>query len=165
MITVRKAEVSDLSVITSIYNWAVENTTATFDINKQTEEQRKEWFDKHTGKHPLIVALSDGEVAGYCSLSLFREKEAYKRTAEVSVYVHPSYQKKGIGTILLSDIIERGKKLGYHAIIAGITSDNDVSMRMHQKAGFKKCGHLNEVGFKFGKWLDVVFYELLLEVV
>ncbi len=165
MVNIREAQLSDLQDLTNIYNWAVLNTTATFDLVEQTLEQRKTWFDQHKGNHPLIVTEYNGGVIGYSCLSTFREKQAYSKTSELSVYIHPAFHNKSIGTQLLEEIIKRGRQLGYHNIIAGITSDNEISIHMHEKAGFKKCGCFKEVGFKFERWLDVVFYELLLEVV
>ncbi|MCR4436506.1 MAG: N-acetyltransferase family protein [Clostridiales bacterium] len=160
---IRDGELSDLEQLTAIYNWAVENTTATFDLAKQSTASRLEWFNQHTGVHPLIVAELDGKAVGYCTLSKFREKEAYIKTVEISVYIHPSYQRRGIGTALVEEMIQRGKKLGHHVIIAGITAGNDISVKLHQKFGFELCGHMKEVGKKFGKWQDVLFYQLIIE--
>jgi len=162
MINIRDARPEDLKRLTEIYNWAVINTTASFDLSEQTVEKRAVWFSHYGGKHPLIVAEVDGIVAGYSSLSKFREKEGYDQTAEISVYVHPEYHRKGIGTMLMEKIISRGRELGHHVIVAGITSGNDVSVKMHEKFGFKFCAHFKEVGFKFGKWQDCLFYQLIL---
>lgn len=157
---IRAAREEDLSRLTEIYNWAILNTTATFDIEPQSVDARKPWFFQHTGKHPLIVAEYDGKVVGYSSLSRFREKQAYERTVELSVYVHPSYWNKGVGTALMKKILDMAAELGHHTVVSGITAGNDTSIRMHQKLGFKFCGCFKEVGFKFGQWQDVVFYQL-----
>ena len=162
-IIVREAQLEDIERLTEIYNWAVENTTASFDYTPQTVEKRKEWFSHYGGKHPLIVAEVDGVVAGYSSLSKFREKEGYARTVEISVYVHPEFHGRGIGNRLMSEIINRGKDIGHHVIVAGITAGNDVSVKMHEKFGFKLCAHFRHVGYKFGQWQDCLFYELLLD--
>lgn len=161
-ILIREAKNEDLEQLTAIYNWAVENTTASFDFSKQSIEKRREWFSHYGGTHPLIVAEVDGRVLGYSSLSKFRDKEGYARTVEVSVYIHPDFHGKGIGTRLLSEIINKGKALGHHVIVAGITAGNDVSIRMHERFGFKLCGHFSEVGYKFGEWQDCLFYQLIL---
>ncbi|PYG89018.1 phosphinothricin acetyltransferase [Ruminiclostridium sufflavum DSM 19573] len=157
---IRKAKVSDLSRITEIYNWAVENTTASFDINSQTLEQRAEWFEKHDERHPLIVYEIEGKVAGYASLSEYRSKEAYNITCELSVYVDPEYHKLGIGKELMGEVIELGKNTGFHIIISCICADNDISIKMHEQFGFKLCGHMKEIAFKFDKYLDCLFYQL-----
>jgi phosphinothricin acetyltransferase len=161
MVKIRRAELSDLEQITEIYNWAIRNTTATFDIIEQTVEQRRAWFEHYKGVYPLIVAEHDGRVAGYSSLSRFREKEAFARTVELSVYVHPDRHGNGIGTLLMQTIIDMAWKLGHHVIVSGITSGNEVSIKMHEKLGFNFCGRFSEVGFKFDRWQDVDFYQLV----
>lgn len=159
---IRNAVSSDIQRITEIYNWAVENTTASFDINPQTIEQRQEWFSHYGGRHPLIVCETDGVVAGYASLSAYRPKEGYKDTCELSVYVDPRYHGKGIGKKLMKSVVDLGREYGYHVIMSGITAGNDVSIKMHLDMGFKLCGHMKEVGYKFGRFLDCLFYQLLL---
>lgn len=162
MITIRKAEISDIERITEIYNWAVANTTASFDIAPQTVEARKTWFGHYGEKHPLIIAEMDGRIAGYSSLSKFREKEGYARTVEISVYVDPAFHGKGIGKRLMEEIICQARELGHHVVMAAITSGNDISVRMHEKFGFAFCGNFREVGHKFGEWQDCLFYQLIL---
>ncbi len=160
---IREAIEADLPKITDIYNWAVENTTASFDINPQTIEQRAVWFSHYKGsRFPLIVFVKNEEVAGYACLSQFRAKEGYRNTCEMSVYVHPEYQKMGIGKKLMDYVIALGREAGYHIIISCITTDNIVSIKMHEDAGFKLCGELKEVGYKFGRYLDCLFYHLSL---
>lgn len=161
-ICIRKAEEADLYRITDIYNWAVENTTASFDITPQTLEQRALWFSHYGDRHPVVVCEIDSYVVGYASLSEFRSKEGYKNTCELSVYIDPQYQKRGIGHKLMGHVIELGKNLGFHIIMSGITADNEISIRMHEKFGFEHCGHMKEVGFKFGRYLDCIFYQLII---
>jgi phosphinothricin acetyltransferase len=159
---IRKAELSDLLRLTDIYNWAVENTTASFDINPHTIEQRAIWFSHYGDRHPLIVYELEGYVAGYACLSEFRSKEGYKNTCELSVYIDPEYHNRGIGNQLMGYILGMGKEIGFHVIMSGITSDNEVSIKMHEKYGFELCGHMKEVGFKFGRYLDCLFYQLFI---
>ncbi len=160
---IREAIEADLPKITDIYNWAVENTTASFDINPQTIEQRAVWFSHYGGRrYPLIVYIEEGEIAGYACLSEFRTKEGYKKTCEMSVYVHPGFQKRGIGKKLMDTVIQLGREAGYHVIISCITTDNKVSIQMHEKMGFKLCGEMKEVGYKFGRYLDCLFYQFFL---
>ncbi len=159
---IRKANVSDLERITDIYNWAVENTTASFDINTHTIEQKVEWFAKHDDRHSLIVYELEGKVVGYASLSEFRSKEAYKDTCEMSVYVDHEYHNRGIGKELIENIINLGRDNGFHVIISVICADNNISIKMHQKFGFVLCGNIKQVAFKFGSYLDCLFYQLFI---
>lgn len=160
---IRKAVLEDVPQILDIYNDAVLHTTATFDLEEKTLEDRLQWFHKYNDIYPLIVAELDEKVAGYCSLSPFREKEAYKQTVEISVYVHKKARGKGIARELIKRILELGKEAGHHVIIAGITGGNDVSVKLHESFSFSHAGTFREVGFKFGEWQDVFFYELLLK--
>ncbi len=159
---IRKANVLDLARITDIYNWAVENTTASFDIKSHTIEQRAEWFAGHDERHPLIVYELEGKVVGYASLSEFRSKEAYKSTCEMSVYVDHEYHNRGIGKELIEEIIKLGKDAGFHVIISVICADNNISIDMHEKFGFVLCGNIKQVAFKFGRYLDCLFYQLFI---
>jgi len=161
-IVVRDAIKSDLPALLEIYNHAVRTSPATFDLAPQTLAQRRRWFSGHKGPHPLVVAERGGAVVGYASLSEFRDKPGYSRSAEDSVYVHPEFQGKGIGMLLLREIIARATKLGYHTIIAGIVPPNEASFRLHKRLGFERVGNFREVGFKFSRWQDVTFYQLFL---
>nr|WP_199615240.1 GNAT family N-acetyltransferase [Paenibacillus alkalitolerans] len=163
MITIREAEERDVPRLLDIYNHAVLHSTATFDLEEQTLEQRLEWFRKFGPRHPIIVAETMGEVAGYSCLTEFRAKPAYSQTAELSVYLHPSWQGKGIGKTLLGEIVQRGRQLGYHVLIAGITGGNEQSVKLHERFGFQLAGTFKEVGYKFGAWQHVEFYQLILE--
>lgn len=159
---IREATEADLPEILEIYNEAIRNTVATFDLEEQSLEQRMLWFRKYGGRHPLIVAEVEGQVAGYCSLSTFREKDAYASTTEISVYISEAHRGKGIASILMTDIIDRAKQLKYHTIIAGITGGNEASVKLHKKFGFEFIGNFKEVGCKFDAWQDVHFYQLML---
>ncbi|GIP39005.1 N-acetyltransferase [Paenibacillus sp. J31TS4] len=162
MLTIREAAQEDLPALLAIYNYAIVHTTATFDLEEQTLEEREEWFSHYGGVHPLIVAELDGQVAGYGSLSPFRSKPAYARTVENSVYIDPAFFGQGIGARLLEELLVRARALGHHAVLAGITGGNTASIRLHEKFGFRHVGTFPEVGFKFGAWQDVSFYQLVL---
>jgi phosphinothricin acetyltransferase len=162
-ITVRKATEHDLPVLLEIYNHVVRTSPATFDLVEQTLEQRKKWFQKYDEQHPLLVAVENGSVVGYASLGTFREKPAYNQTAESSVYVHHDHHGKGIGGLLMTKLIAAAKELGYHALVAGITGGNESSAQLHVKFGFQPVGVFRQVGYKFGEYHDVAFYQLLLE--
>jgi L-amino acid N-acyltransferase len=161
LIHIRDAVIEDLSAMLEIYNDAIRNLTATFDLVEHSLEQRKVWFEQHGGKFPLIVAILEEEVVGYCCLSSYRNKPAYARSTELSIYISNKQRGKGIGTLLMKEIIERAKQLDYHTMIGGITSGNAASVKLHEKFGFTFVGRFQEVGFKFGEWQHVDFYQLL----
>ena len=163
MLNIRKATVNDLKDITDIYNYAILETNATFDTEIKTLEDRKEWFKKHGERYPILVAEEDGNIVGWASLSKYSTKCAYSDTVELSLYIRPEHQKKGIGKQLMERIIEEGEKAGLHAILARITDGNKVSIRLHEMFGFKHVGVLKEVGFKFSKRLDVHLMEKILK--
>lgn len=159
----RIARVEDLQVLLEIYNYEAEHGYATFDIAPKTYEERKQWFDEHNvGNHPLIVAVVDGAVAGYASLSPYRTKEAYAATVELSVYVHKDYRGRGVASMLMQDILQMAREMEtVHSVISVITAGNKASEKLHEKFGFTYSGTLHEVGVKWGKYLDIVNYELL----
>ena len=160
---IRKAVPEDLPAILEIYNYEVTHSTSTFDLTPQTVEQRKVWFDAHNvGNHPLYVADCDGAAAGYVSLSAYREKEAYKSTVELSVYVHPNYRGRGIASSLMAFILEEARRDdSIHTVVSVITSGNAASAKLHEKFGFTFCGTIKEVGMKFGRYLDIDNYYLI----
>lgn len=163
-IQIRIAKETDLAPLTAIYNHAVVHTTATFDLEEQTLTQRKQWMEGfNQDTFPLLVAEIEGEVAGYACLSPYRSKPAYARTVELSVYVDPAFQGRGVGSALMAALLERARQAGHHVILAGISGGNDGSVRLHQRFGFREVGCLREVGWKFGAWQDVYFYQLTLD--
>ncbi|MGS2776462.1 N-acetyltransferase family protein [Robertmurraya sp. GLU-23] len=164
MLKIREAHINDLPFLLSIYNDAIVNTTATFDLEPESLEKRKTWFAKYGGKYPLIVSEWNGEVVGYGSLSAFREKPAFNSTTELSIYISSSARGLGIGTALMTELITRAKENGFHTMIGGITQGNEGSIALHKKFGFTLAGHFKEVGFKFDDWQDVLFYQLILPI-
>jgi L-amino acid N-acyltransferase len=161
-VIIRDAKIDDLPRLLEIYNQAVRNSAATFDLEEPTLEQRREWFSHYGGNYPLLVAEIDGVPVGYCCLSRFRDKPAYSKTVESSVYVDEAYHGRGIGTALMKEILQRAADIGYHVVVAGITGGNDASVRLHVALGFQYIGCFKEVGFKFDKWQDVHFYQRFL---
>lgn len=159
---IRKAEQEDLQALLDIYNHEVVNGVATLDLNHRTLEEWQVWFDHHNVEnHPLYVAEVDGRVAGYSSLSSYREKEAYKSTVELSIYISPDYRKRGIATALMAYILELAKAdPRTHTVVSVITAGNEASCKLHEKFGFAFCGTVPEVGMKFGKYQDIVTYSL-----
>jgi L-amino acid N-acyltransferase YncA len=157
MLHIRDAVLSDLPTILEIYNDAIRNLTATFDLEKQTLDERKNWFEKYGGKYPLIVAEMNGEVVGYSCLSKFREKPAYSHSSELSVYISSIHRGRGVGSALMKEILHRAANLNYHTVIGGTVGGNEVSVKLHEKFGFEYVGCFKEVGLKFGEWQDVHF--------
>ncbi len=159
-VIVRDASREDLPAFLEIYNDAILNLTATFDIVTQSMQEREDWFRQHGGRYPLVAAEVEGHVVGYCSISPYSKKAGYASTVELSIYVQRDYRRKSIGKLLMKEIIERARELGYHAIISIIAGDNQASVEIHKKFGFELVGHLRQVGYKFSKWQDVDYYEL-----
>ena len=162
-IKVRNAVRGDLRAITSIYNYAVINTTVTFDTRPKTVKSREKWFGKHSGRYPIIVAEDKNAIIGWASLSQWSDRCAYGRTAEVSVYVDKNNQGLGTGSLLMYGIVELARKNKLHTVIARIAGDNEASVHLHQKYGFFNVGVLKEVGFKFNRYVDVRLMQLILE--
>lgn len=159
---IRKAEQKDLVALLDIYNYEVINGVSTLDLNPRTLAERQIWFDQHNVEnHPLYIAEIDGCVAGYSSLSSYREKEAYKSTVELSIYISPDYRKRGIATALMEFILEEAKAdARTHSVVSVITAGNEASCKLHEKFGFTFCGTVPQVGMKFGKFQDIVTYRL-----
>lgn len=163
MVVIRNAAIQDLPEILEIYNEAIRNTTATFDLEEETIDNRRVWFNKYGDKFPLIVADIDGKVVGYSCLNPFRDKPAYSKTTELSIYIHSSNRGYGVGSSLMKEILHQASILGYHTVIGGITAGNLASVKLHEKYGFTLVGSFKEVGCKFGEWQDVDFYQLMLK--
>jgi len=159
MLTIRPAIKDDLKAITHIYNQAIIRTTATFDTEPKTFDEMLKWFNHHGSTHPVLVA-EDNAVVGWASLSKWSERCAYEGTVELSFYVDENHRGKGIGKKLLQQITEEGRKK-FHTIISRITEDNEVSIKLHKNEGYKFTGTLYEAGKKFGKYLDVLFYQII----
>jgi len=159
LVKIRKASLKDLKGITEIYNHAILNTVATFDTEIKTVKEQKRWFEEHGPKNPILVAEIDKEIVGFASLSKYSTRCAYSDTAEISLYVKEKYQGKNIGKQLMKEIIDAGEKAGLHAIISRIAQGNKISIHLHETVGFKHVGIYKEVGYKFGKRLDVYLME------
>jgi phosphinothricin acetyltransferase len=149
--------------IRSIYNRAIETSTATFEMTPKTLPEQLEWIAEHSGAHPAVVALDDDdEVLAFGSLSPYRPRPAYSTSVENSVYVREDYQRQGIGRAILEQLLRLAQAHGFHVVIARIAGGNDASVALHTACGFELIGVEHEVGRKFGRWLDVVCMERLL---
>ena len=159
--TIRLASADDLAAINAIYNYYVANSTCTFQVEPETAEARRAWFRSRTLHQPVTVAERDGTVVGWASLSPHKSRCGYRHTAELSVYLRAQDHGMGIGKALVQDLIKRAADAGYHTILGGVCTEQTTSMRLHESLGFTQVAHFREIGFKFGRWLDVAYFQLL----
>ena len=163
MITIRHATENDLPEILAIYNEVIMNTTAVYDYEPHTLEMRQQWFrTKQEQGFPIFVATENEKIVGLSSIGPFRAWAAYKFSVENSVYVASNSRGKGIGKLLLPPLIRAAQNLGLHTIIAGIDATNEASIKLHLHFGFEEVAHFKEVGFKFNRWLDLKFFQLII---
>ena len=153
------------AAILGIFNEAIENSTALYDYKLRTAADMQAWFDaKERKNYPVICVENDsGELLGFASYGQFRERPAYKYTVEHSVYVDARFRGRGVGRKLLEAIIEAAARQDYHVLVGGIDASNATSIRLHESLGFTSCGIVRQAGFKFGRWLDLAFYQLILQ--
>lgn len=164
MALVRPAQETDLPQILAIYNDVIAHTTAVYDYYPHTLEMRAAWYRSLQELDlPVCVAEEQGRIVGFSSLSPFRKWGAYKYSVENSVYVASDRRGGGLGKRLLLPLIEAARRRQLHTIVAGIDAENESSIRLHRRFGFEEVAHFRQVGFKFGRWLDLKFLQLLLE--
>ncbi len=162
-VEIRDAEDRDVDAILSISNAAILETTANWDIEPETVQQRRAWLAERTAAGlPVLVAEIGGEVAGFATYGPFRSRAGYALTVEHSVYLAPRHQGHGAGTALMQELIGRARAAGIHVMIGGIDGANAGSLRFHERLGFAAATPLREVGRKFGRWLDLVFVQLVI---
>lgn len=160
---IRNATQNDLPAITAIYNDAILHSTATFDTEVKTLDNRLEWLNQHSATYPVVVAESAGKVVGWASLSRWSDRCAYDSTAEISVYLESDFRGKGIGRKLMADVLEKGKAAGLHTVLSRITEGNEVSIYLHKSFGFETVGIMKQVGSKFGQLLDVTMMQKMMQ--
>jgi len=150
--------------ILAIFNDAILNSTALYDYKPRTMANMEAWFSaKQKGGFPVLGAFEDdGALAGFASFGAFRAWPAYKYSIEHSVYVRHDRRRAGLGRLLVGRLIEVAKKQDYHMMIGGIDSSNTASVRLHRSLGFSHCASIKHAGYKFARWLDLEFYQLLL---
>jgi phosphinothricin acetyltransferase len=153
------------AAILAIFNEAIANSTALYDYKPRAPESMTPWFEaKARGRFPVIgVEDADGTLLAFGSFGTFRAWPAYKYSVEHSVYVHVDHRGRGLGRIVMQALIQAARARGVHAMIGGIDASNAGSIALHDKLGFRHVGTLPQVGFKFGRWLDLAFWQLLLE--
>ena len=151
--------------ILAIFNDAILHSTALYDYKPRTLDSMAVWFEnKRKGNFPVIGAVDEtGALLGFASYGSFRAWPAYKYSVEHSIYVAVQHRGRGLGRLLLQEVINSAREQNYHVLIGGIDSQNNASIQLHKKFGFEHAGTLRQVGFKFGRWLDLDFYQLVLE--
>ncbi len=163
MVTVRNAVEKDLPSMLEIYNEIILNTMAVWHEEAHTIEMREEWFSlKKEQGFPVLVAETQGIIVGFSTISTFRPWSGFRFTVENSVYVRPENRGQGVAKLLLPALIDAARQLNIHTIVAGIEATNDISIALHEKFGFIEVAHFKEVGFKFGRWMDLKFMQLIL---
>jgi len=163
-IKIRKATINDIPAILGIVNHSIIHTTSNYHYEILPLEVQLQWFaDKHAKNYPVIVADYQGMAVGFATYGMFREKIGYQYTVEHSVYVEEQFVGKGIGGLLLSELISLAKSEGYHVMVGGIDAENTGSIAFHKHYGFVENGIIKEAGYKFGKWLDLLFMQLILK--
>ena len=163
MIRIRTAREDDLPRLLEIYNDIIINTTAVYDYEPHTIEMRKQWWEtKKTQGFPVFVAEDEGKISGFSSIGPFRAWAAYKFSVENSVYVASDARGKGIGKLLIPPLLDASKSLGMHTVIAGIDATNEASIKLHKRFGFEEVAYFKQVGWKFERWLDLKFLQVMI---
>lgn len=163
MINIRHATEDDLPEILAIYNEVIVNTTAVYSYEPHTLEMRRQWFKERKEQgFPVFVAEEDGVILGMSTIGHFRAFPAYLYTVENSIHVAAHARGKGVGKLLMPPLIDAARDMGLHTIVAGIDSDNATSIALHKKFGFEEVAHFKQVGYKFDRWLDLTFMQLIL---
>lgn len=161
-VIIRHGQLRDAEPIAEILNHYIEHTTATFMIDKVTVADRMDWIKNRKPQHPLWVAERQGRAIGWAALSDHRPRPGFEGTAENSIYLHPNYRRQGLGLKLLNRVIEDAYQHGLHTLVAGVCTEQEPSMRLHEKAGYVRVGHYREIARKYNRWLDVVFLQRML---
>jgi len=159
----RLVERRDADAVRAIYNVEVLESTVTFDLVPRSFAEQVAWIDEHSGGHPAIVAVDpDGEIGGFASLSPYRPRPAYATTVEDSVYVRRDLRGRGVGRLLLGDLVELARDHGFHSVVGRIVGGHEASIALHTSCGFDQLGTEREVGRKFNRWLDVILMQKML---
>ena len=162
-ITVRPASPADAAAIGTIYNQGIEDRVATLETELRTPEERRQWLQSRSARHPVIVAEAGGEVVGWGSLNPFNPRKAYDYVADFSIYIERRWRGKGVGSRLLARLIELARDLRYHKLVLSAFPTNAVGMALYEKFGFRTVGIYKEQGKLDGQWVDTIIMEKLLE--
>ena len=162
-VTIRDAAVEDLPGILAIYNDVIATSTAVYREDPATLEDRRQWFTaRREQSYPILVASDGSALLGFASYGDFRSWPGYRFSVEHSVHVRADQRGRGVGTLLMEALIQRAVDQGKHVMVGGVDADNEPSLRFHERLGFVRAARLREVGFKFGRWLDLVFVQRVL---
>lgn len=159
---IRNVKLSDADSIANIYNYYIKNSTATFEEEEIPEDEIIRRINIVRENHVWIVYEEDGKVRGYAYAIRWKDRDAYRFTAEIAVYTEEGFSGRGIGSSLMENLIDGSRKKNLHKLMGGIALPNEASIALHEKFGFVKCAHFRESGFKFGKWIDVGYWEKIL---
>jgi phosphinothricin acetyltransferase len=166
-LTIRDARHADLPVIVDIYNALIPTHTVTWSEELDTLEHKSAWFDAQgRAGHPVLVAEDRGEVVGFTSYEHFRgdgKWPGYRTTVELSIHVRESHWRRGAGRMLIDALVERARSAGLHVLVAAIDAGNEASLRFHERLGFIEVARMPQTGQKFGRWLDLVLMQLILD--
>lgn len=158
---IRYIQPEDALQICEIYNYYIENTIITFEESPVSVKEMNSRIVKITEKHPWIVYVQQDKIMGYAYATDWKPRAAYKYTVETTIYLRPEIKRNGIGTVLYTELLDLLRKNKLHAAIGGIALPNEASIALHEKLGFKKIGKFMEVGYKFDRWVDVGYWELI----
>ena len=161
-ISFRPVELADAEAIMEIYNREVLGSRITLDLVPRSYSEQLAWIDEHAGAYPAIVAVVSGKVIGFASVSPYRIRPGYSTTVEDSIYIDADHRGMGVGKALLSRIVDTAAKHGFHACMARVAAGHQASLALHYSVGFFEVGVEREVGRKYGKWIDMVLLERIL---
>lgn len=161
-VSIRAATPDDAAAICTIYNQGIEDRIATLETDLRTPEERRQWMAGRTPRHPVVVAVTDGQVVGWGSLNPFNPRPAYDHVVDLSVYVERGWRGRGVGRVLLQHLLARAKTLGYHKMVLATFPYNEAGMTLYKKMGFTTVGVYHEQGQLDGRWVDVLIMERLL---
>ncbi len=159
---IRPVQLNDAAAIAEIYNHYILHSTVTFEKEIVSSEQMAHRISNHSSHHPWLVLEENKAIIAYAFATPWKGRAAYQLSVETSIYLSFNHQGKGIGTRLYTQLIETLKLKNFHSLLGGIALPNEKSIRLHQKLGFKKVAHLKEVGYKFDRWVDVTYWQILL---
>ncbi len=159
---IQNVSLSDATQLAEIYNHYIDHSIATFDEQPISAEQMSEKISSICCEYPWIVYRDGDVIVGYAYASTFKPREAYRFTAETTIYIRDGYQRRGIGVQLYDRLIDMMRERDFHVLTGCISLPNEPSVALHEQMGFRKVGHFTEVGYKFGEWIDVGYWELRL---
>jgi L-amino acid N-acyltransferase YncA len=162
-IYIRDAVADDAAALAVIYNQGIVDRIATLETEERTPEERRAWLDARDSRHPVIVAVADGQMVGFGSLNVFNPRKAYDHVADFSIYIERSWRGKGVGSRLLQALIQRARQIGYHKLVLSAFPFNEGGVALYKKFGFQVVGIYKEQGLLDGRWVDTIIMERLLE--